>query len=311
MTVTGKNTLTFKDVLIGEVWLCSGQSNMSFYLKGAANGEEAVKESNRPKMRLFTVDRIIPNQPVDEMKGEWKVSSPETTPEFSAVGYLFGQQLQEKLNQPVGLINSSWGGTRGSMDPARRRSTRSSFRTSRRGPSSGCIPRPSRARNPNPSDRTKPRRVLYNGMISAVRRLRDARRHLVPGRNQHRLRGALSQGSHSADRELRGEMGRGRFPLPHRAARKPEELALLADASRSRSASRTRSTQRRSGRHDRHRQPGQHPSEGQAHRRKTAGRFGAQDRLRPGRRPTRARHSSRWRSKATRRSSTSTTPTVD
>jgi sialate O-acetylesterase len=113
MTVSGKNSITFKDVLIGEVWLCSGQSNMSFALKTASNGEEMVKSAgNRPKIRLYTVDRVIPNTPSEDTKGHWDVSSPEVAADFSAVGYLFGLQLQQKLNQPIGLIDSSWGGTR-------------------------------------------------------------------------------------------------------------------------------------------------------------------------------------------------------
>jgi sialate O-acetylesterase len=166
MTVSGKNTVTFKDVLIGEVWLCSGQSNMSFYLKSAANGEEAVKDSNRPKLRLFTVDRIIPNQPVDEMKGEWKVSSPETTPQFSAVGYFFGQQLQEKLNQPIGLINSSWGGTRAEAWIPRETFDALKLPYEPAWTEQWLHPKTEPGKKPQPERPHEAPAVLYNGMIA-------------------------------------------------------------------------------------------------------------------------------------------------
>ena len=104
--------VTIKDVLVGEVWVCSGQSNMGFPLKGAANGAEAVKAANRPTMRLFTVGRAIKDEPQAELTGKWEVCTPETAADFSAVAYFFGAELQDKLKTPVGLIEPSWGGTR-------------------------------------------------------------------------------------------------------------------------------------------------------------------------------------------------------
>jgi sialate O-acetylesterase len=112
VTVSGKNTITFTDVLIGEVWLCSGQSNMGFAVKRASNATATIKAANQPKIRLFTVGRAIKDEPQSETAGEWQVCSPETVGDFSAVAYFFGSALQQKLNQPVGLIESSWGGTR-------------------------------------------------------------------------------------------------------------------------------------------------------------------------------------------------------
>ncbi len=166
LTVSGKNSITFKDVLIGEVWLCSGQSNMSFYLKGAAHGTEAVKESNRPKIRLFTVDRIIPDQPVDEMKGEWKVSSPETTPQFSAVGYFFGLQLQQKLDQPIGLINSSWGGTRAEAWIPRETFDALKLPYEPEWTEQWLHPKQVPGKKPQPERPHEAPAVLYNGMIN-------------------------------------------------------------------------------------------------------------------------------------------------
>jgi sialate O-acetylesterase len=114
LTVTGDNTITFKDVLFGEVWVCSGQSNMGFALKNATGGEEAVKSTSRPTMRLFTVGRkIAPDAPQEDLsEGKWQVCTPESVAEFSAVAYFFGRDLQDKLNVPIGLIEPSWGGTR-------------------------------------------------------------------------------------------------------------------------------------------------------------------------------------------------------
>jgi sialate O-acetylesterase len=112
LTISGKNTITIHDALVGEVWLCSGQSNMSFPVKRASNGESAVKEANHPQIRLFTVVRVLPDQPLDTMDGKWEICSPETVPDFAAVGYFFGLQIHDALHTPVGLIDSSWGGTR-------------------------------------------------------------------------------------------------------------------------------------------------------------------------------------------------------
>ena len=113
MTVAGKNTVTFKDVLFGEVWVCSGQSNMGFALKGATGGAEAIKSADRPQMRLFMVGRAIKDTPQEDLsEGKWEVCSPETVGGFSAVAYFFGRDLQDTLKCPVGLIQPSWGGTR-------------------------------------------------------------------------------------------------------------------------------------------------------------------------------------------------------
>ena len=113
MTIAGKNTITFADVLVGEVWLCSGQSNMGFTLKTASNAEEAIKAADQPRIRLFTVGRAIPDQPQANLAGgKWEVCSPQNVGGFSAVAYFFGLTLQQKLDQPIGLIQSSWGGTR-------------------------------------------------------------------------------------------------------------------------------------------------------------------------------------------------------
>ena len=111
MTVAGKNTLTFHDVLIGEVWVCSGQSNMEFGLGSASNSATELPKANDPQMRLFRVAKRPAHTPVADLTGQWQVCTPVTAASFTAVGYFFGKELRAKLNRPVGLIGTYWGGT--------------------------------------------------------------------------------------------------------------------------------------------------------------------------------------------------------
>jgi len=111
LEVAGKNTLLLKNILIGEVWVCSGQSNMQFHLGACKNAAEAIPTANYPEIRLFTVERTINNAPQEDCKGQWVLCSPETANGFSGVGYFYGLELHKALGVPVGLINSSWGGT--------------------------------------------------------------------------------------------------------------------------------------------------------------------------------------------------------
>ncbi|HSE20434.1 MAG TPA: sialate O-acetylesterase [Pyrinomonadaceae bacterium] len=111
LTITGSNTLTIKNVLVGEVWICSGQSNMEWPLINARNGAEEVAKANYPEIRLFTVQKATSSTPLDDVKGNWVVTTPDKVGQFSAVGYFFGRELNQKLKVPVGLIHTSWGGT--------------------------------------------------------------------------------------------------------------------------------------------------------------------------------------------------------
>ena len=111
MTVAGKNKITFTDVLVGEVWVCSGQSNMEFSLNAAHNSATELPKANDPQIRLFRVVKKTAHTPAPDVSGTWAVCSSTTSAGFSAVGYFFGKDLREKLNRPVGLIGTYWGGT--------------------------------------------------------------------------------------------------------------------------------------------------------------------------------------------------------
>lgn len=113
LTITsGKSSLSYNDIWLGEVWLCSGQSNMEWRLNQAHNYAEEKAKSNIPMIREFYVDHEVALQPKLKLdKGEWKICSPETSGSFSAVGYFFAKEIQQKLNVAVGLIHSSWGGS--------------------------------------------------------------------------------------------------------------------------------------------------------------------------------------------------------
>ncbi|MGQ8338253.1 sialate O-acetylesterase [Sunxiuqinia sp. A32] len=113
MTIRGEeNSIVLKNILIGDVWLCSGQSNMEFGLNSDLTAEEAIKNSDNSNIRLITIPKSIQtSEKYDTDETSWLVCSPSTSPRFSAVGYFFGKKLQEELEVPIGLINSSWGGT--------------------------------------------------------------------------------------------------------------------------------------------------------------------------------------------------------
>jgi sialate O-acetylesterase len=111
MTVKGKNEIAISDVVVGAVWLASGQSNMEFPLSGSLGAKAEIAQSENHFLRQFRVAKVVRPQPADDCKGTWVVASPATAGEFTAVGYYFGKHLSQILNQPVGIINASCGGT--------------------------------------------------------------------------------------------------------------------------------------------------------------------------------------------------------
>ncbi len=112
LVVKGKNTIILKNIMVGDVWVCGGQSNMEFPLIRSRNWETDKNTADRPNIRLFSVPRKMSLKPLDNtQKASWEVCNENTASGFSAIGYYFGKNLSEKLNIPIGLINSNWGGT--------------------------------------------------------------------------------------------------------------------------------------------------------------------------------------------------------
>jgi sialate O-acetylesterase len=111
LTIEGANKLTIEDVLAGEVWVGSGQSNMVFPVGMSIDGEKEAKEADFAQIRLFKVKNATSEYPLDDVEGEWTWCTPETVKGFSAVGYFFARHLREKVGAPVGIIQTAWGGT--------------------------------------------------------------------------------------------------------------------------------------------------------------------------------------------------------
>ena len=118
MTVAGKNSLRFRNVAVGEVWICSGQSNMEMAVGnsmkawgGVRNAREEMAAGNYPSIRHFAIKKAVAGKPQTDVEGQWVVATPETVGEFTAVGYFFGRDIHKALGVPVGLIHTSWGGT--------------------------------------------------------------------------------------------------------------------------------------------------------------------------------------------------------
>lgn len=113
ISIKGYNEIVLKNILIGEVWICSGQSNMEMNASwGIENGDEAVKNASNPNIRLFLVPKLTATTPQNNLSGSWANCTPDTMKYFSAIGYFFGKRLNEELKGvPIGLISSNWGGT--------------------------------------------------------------------------------------------------------------------------------------------------------------------------------------------------------
>lgn len=111
LVVQGRNRVEIQDVLVGEVWICSGQSNMEWPLNRSFEPQPDVDAATLPQLRLFTVPKLRAQEPVDDVKAAWQLCTPASVPGFSAVGFYFGRDLQAARGVPVGLIHTSWGGS--------------------------------------------------------------------------------------------------------------------------------------------------------------------------------------------------------
>jgi sialate O-acetylesterase len=111
MKVTGSSAVTFRDVLVGEVWLCSGQSNMQWPVNNSDDPGLEKLTARYPQIRLISVPQVGTQEPQVDFEGSWQPCTPETVGDFSAVGYFFGRLLHQALDVPVGLIDNAWGGS--------------------------------------------------------------------------------------------------------------------------------------------------------------------------------------------------------
>jgi len=111
LVIEASNRIEINDILIGEVWVCSGQSNMAFAVSSANDPDLESLSANFPQIRIISVPQIGSQTPLDNFQGKWETVTPETVMSFSAVGYFFGRQLHQTLNVPIGLIDTAWGGS--------------------------------------------------------------------------------------------------------------------------------------------------------------------------------------------------------
>jgi len=111
LTVKGKNTIALSDVLVGEVWLCSGQSNMAWSVSNANDADLEVLSAHYPKIRMISVPQVASQTPQTEFKGRWDLCTPDIARDFSAVGFFYGRLLHQVLGVPIGLIDNAWGGS--------------------------------------------------------------------------------------------------------------------------------------------------------------------------------------------------------
>ncbi|MBT3380599.1 MAG: sialate O-acetylesterase [Lentisphaerae bacterium] len=111
MTIKGTNEIVIKDILMGEVWLCSGQSNMNMRVASCKDAAQVKAAADLPKIRHFQIRNTVCPEPTRNLAGTWTVCSPKTVAAYTGTGFFFGRSLFEELNVPIGIVHSSWGGT--------------------------------------------------------------------------------------------------------------------------------------------------------------------------------------------------------
>lgn len=163
VTISGKNTIVVKDVLVGDVWICSGQSNMQWRVLESAGAKDEIAAAKLPLIRLFQIERQTALEPQTDLEGRWVECSPESVGEFSAVGYFFGRELHHRLNnRPIGLIEAAYGGCAAESWV--------SDATLKADPTYSQLLEKTAAANRDPNQANTPGRatVLYNGVIAPL-----------------------------------------------------------------------------------------------------------------------------------------------
>lgn len=180
MSIEGKNKIELKNVLVGEVWVCSGQSNMEWSINASNQADKDVSKNTpaNPMLRMFTVKKNPQSKPVSDVTGAWVEAKPETVNGFSAVGYFFGRDLQAKLKVPVGMIHTSWGGTRAEAwtsranlesNPLFKSTVEQHEMAVKNYPAALEKAKEAKAKPPaDPSSNPNAPSVLYNGMIAPL-----------------------------------------------------------------------------------------------------------------------------------------------
>lgn len=170
IAISGQNRLTISNVLLGEVWLCSGQSNMNFpvvqstgWRTGLRDAAAVIAQAQYPAIRFFTVAQKVADAPERDVQGRWAVCSPETVGPFSAVAYFFGLEIHQKMGVPVGLIHSSWGGT--PAESWTRREVLAAWNQEKAAHPASPTPKPA---EPLAANSNKSPAKLYNGMIHGL-----------------------------------------------------------------------------------------------------------------------------------------------
>ena len=162
VTVVGKNSIVLTDVLLGDVWVCSGQSNMEWEVSASLNHQEEIAEAKFPSIRIFKVERSTARLPLTHLEGKWIECTPETVGNISAVGYFFGRELHWKLKRPIGLIQAALGGANCEAwtSHAALKSDEDFAKILERADKANADP--DQANNPNRAS------VLFNGMIAPL-----------------------------------------------------------------------------------------------------------------------------------------------
>ncbi len=157
LVVTGKNEQIVQNVLIGEVWICSGQSNMEWPVDRSKRAQQIQQMGNHPQIRMFKMAHVSTPEKKDDVSGHWQVSTPETVQKFSAVGFVFADELHRSLGEPVGMISTNWGGSAAEAWMSRERLEQNQSLTALVDRTDATPPKP----NHRPAH-------LYNGMIHPI-----------------------------------------------------------------------------------------------------------------------------------------------
>jgi hypothetical protein len=273
LTISGSSEVQIKNVLVGEVWIASGQSNMEWPVDASENPQAVKNAAKNPTIRFFRVPHTVVEKPLSDTKGQWVEADPKTVGSFSAVGYFFARELNQALGVPVGVIQSAWGGTvaeawtaRAALeaDPALK----------------GLVPAAIQPGNPNQGT------ALYNGMIAPLQPYAFKGVIWYQGESNAFQRQAVPHPLPGTHQELARGVEEPRHAVPVRAARSVHgdqagaRGEQLGRAVRGAAVDQPHGAEDGDGRHHRPGQPDRHPPPAEGPRRRSPGAGGPRGRLR-------------------------------